>query len=130
VEASTGIIPFDLLVHQVMTEETYRTAVQRLQQHHSNLVPVHVPIDASWLNQVEIYLSILQRKVLTPPEAESLIDLAAIILGFQSNYEELARPFEWKFTRSDGKATCSARRVMWTSLRRREYITALPCHST
>ena len=118
-EPTTGIVPFDLLVHQVMAEEPYRSArrvfwvldngsshrgaasVQRLQQAHHNLVPVHLPIHASWLNQVEIYFSILQRKVLTPPEAESLTDLAATILGFQASYEHLARPFEWKFTRVD-----------------------------
>jgi len=118
-EPTTGIAPFARLVRQVMDEEPYRSArrvfwvldngsshrgdaaVRRLQQAHANLVPVHLPIHASWLNQVEIYFSILQRKVLTPPEAESLADLAAVILGFQSSYEELARPFEWKFTRAD-----------------------------
>ena len=118
-EPTTGIVPFDGLVGDVMSMEPYRSArrvfwvldngsshrgaasVRRLQKAHANIVPVHLPIHASWLNQVEIYFSILQRKVLTPPEAESLADLAAIILGFQSMYEELARPFEWKFTRSD-----------------------------
>lgn len=118
-EPTTGIVPFDRLVAEVMSVEPYRSArrvfwvldngsshrgaasVQRLQHAHPTLVPVHLPIHASWLNQVEIYFSILQRKVLTPPEAESLTDLAATILGFQSSYEELARPFEWKFTRAD-----------------------------
>jgi hypothetical protein len=118
-EPTTGIAPFGRLVQQVMDQDPYRSArhvfwvldngsshrgdaaVRRLQQDYANLVPVHLPIHASWLNQVEIYFSILQRKVLTPPEAESLADLAATILGFQSSYEELARPFEWKFTRAD-----------------------------
>lgn len=118
-EPTTGIAPFGRLVAQVMDAEPYRSArrvfwvvdngsshrgeaaVRRLQRDYTNLVLVHLPIHASWLNQVEIYFSILQRKVLTPPEAESLADLAAIILGFQSSYEEMARPFEWKFTRAD-----------------------------
>ena len=118
-EKTTGIVPFDGLVNQVMAEEPYHSArhvfwvldngsshrgaasVQRLQTAHPNLIPVHLPIHASWLNQIEIYFSILQRKVLTPPDADSLNDLAANILGFQAGYEVLAQPFEWKFTRAD-----------------------------
>ena len=60
-----------------------------------------MPIHASWLNQIEIYFSILQRKVLTPPDADSIGGLAANILGFQAGYEVLVQPFEWKFTRAD-----------------------------
>jgi hypothetical protein len=66
-----------------------------------HLVPVHLPVHASWLNQVEIYFSILERKVLSPADAASLEELAARILAFQVRYEVLAQPFEWKFTRSD-----------------------------
>src|SRR2546426_864116 len=116
---TTGIEPFDRLVSQVMTEEPYRSArrvfwvldngsshrgtasVRRLQEAHKNPVPVHLPLHASWLNQVEIYFSILQRKVLTPADATSLDDLAVNILAFQAYYEVMARPFEWKFTRAD-----------------------------
>ena len=65
------------------------------------LSELHLPVNASWLNQVEIYFSILQRKVLTPADAASLNDLAANILAFQAYYEVRARPFEWKFTRAD-----------------------------
>jgi len=118
-EPTTGIAPFGRLVSQVMAEEPYRSArrvfwvldngsshrgdacVQRLQEAYSNLVPVHLPIHASWLNQVEIYFSILQRKVLTPADAPSLDGLAANILAFQAHYQTLAKPFEWKFTRAD-----------------------------
>ena len=118
-EPSTGIEPFDRLVSQVMTAEPYRSArrvfwvldngsshrgqasVKRLTEAHPRLVPVHLPIHASWLNQVEIYFSVLERKVLTPPDATSLDELTARILAFQADYEVLARPFEWKFTRSD-----------------------------
>jgi hypothetical protein len=64
-------------------------------------VLVHLPIHASWLNQVEIYFSILQRKVLTPADDASLSDLGHRILDFQAAYEVFARPFEWKFTRAD-----------------------------
>ena len=118
-EPSTGIEPFDRLVSQVMTSEPYASArrvfwvvdngsshrgqasVRRLTEAHPRLVPVHLPIHASWLNQVEIYFSVLERKVLTPADATSLDELAARILTFQADYEVLARPFEWKFTRAD-----------------------------
>ena len=118
-EPTTGIEPFGRLVSQVMAEEPYRSArrvfwvldngsshrgaasVRRLQEAHKNVLPVHLPLHASWLNQVEIYFSILQRKVLTPADVASLNDLATNILAFQAYYEVMAQPFEWKFTRAD-----------------------------
>jgi hypothetical protein len=120
-EPHTGIEPFGRLVSEVMAVEPYRSArrvfwvldngsshrgqasIDRLTRDHPTLVPVHLPIHASWLNQVEIYFSVLQRKVLTPADAVSLDDLAARILAFGARYEDLARPFEWKFTRADLK---------------------------
>jgi transposase len=118
-EPKTGIEPFGRLVDQVMTAEPYRSArrvfwvldngsshrgkaaVRRLVEVYPRLVPVHLPIHASWLNQVEIYFSILERKVLSPTDAASLEELAARILVFQVRYEVLAQPFEWKFTKAD-----------------------------
>ena len=118
-EPKTGIEPFGRLVEQVMSAEPYRSArrvfwivdngsshrgqasVKRLEGEHPTLRLIHLPVHASWLNQVEIYFSILERKVLTPAAAASLDELAARILAFQVRYEVLARPFEWKFTRAD-----------------------------
>lgn len=118
-ELSTGIAPFGRLVEQVLTQEPYRSArrvfwvldngsshrgqasIRRLQEAHRNLIPIPLPIHASWLNQIEIYYSILQRKVLTPPDATSLAELGERILAFQAIYEMMAQPFEWKFTRAD-----------------------------
>ena len=118
-EQRTGIEPFGRLVDQVMGAEPYRSArrvfwvldngsshrgkaaVRRLVEVYPRLVPVHLPIHASWLNQVEIYFSILERKVLSPADAASLEELAARILAFQVRYEDLAQPFEWKFTGAD-----------------------------
>jgi hypothetical protein len=73
----------------------------RLQQRYANLVLVHGPVHASWLNQIEIYFSILQRKALTPNDFQSLEELEERIFGFQRYYEKIAKPFEWKFTRRD-----------------------------
>lgn len=116
---TTGIAPFDALVAEVMAQEPYRSArrvfwvmdngsshrgdasVVRLCNAHPNVVPIHLPIHASWLNQVEIYFSVLQRRVLTPPTADSLDVLAANIVAFQASYEVIATPFEWRFTRAD-----------------------------
>jgi hypothetical protein len=58
-------------------------------------------VHASWLNQIEIYFSIVQRKVLTPNDFASLADVEHRLLAFQRYYESLARPFEWTFNRHD-----------------------------
>ncbi|MDO8589410.1 MAG: IS630 family transposase [Armatimonadota bacterium] len=118
-EAKSGIKPFDRLVEQVMSQELYHSArrvfwiidngsshrgersIRRLQEAWPNIVPVHLPVHASWLNQIEVYFSIVQRKVLTPNDFCSLESTADRILQFQERYEEMAEPFEWKFTRHD-----------------------------
>lgn len=118
-EAKTGIKPFDQLVADVMSQEPYRSAkrvfwivdngsshrgektITRLRKRWPRITVVHLPVHASWLNQIEIYLSIVQRKVLTPNDVGSLPQLAERILSFQSRFELIAKPFEWKFTRND-----------------------------
>ena len=72
-----------------------------LQQRYPGLVLVHGPLHASWLNQIEIYFSIVQRKVLTPNDFPDLAAVADRLLKFQSYYESIAKPFEWKFNRQD-----------------------------
>ncbi len=114
-----SIPAFDAFVAAVMAQEPYRSArrvfwivdggtihrgqraAQRLEGRFRNLVLVHLPTHASWLNQIEIYFSILQRKALTPAEFASPAALAVRILGFQQHYEQIAEPFEWTFTRRD-----------------------------
>jgi hypothetical protein len=118
-ERKTGIAPFERLVNHVMRQPPYNQArrvfwimdngsshrgarcVARLQAKYPRLVPVHGPIHASWLNQIEIYFSIVQRKVLTPNDFPSLAAVKQRLLAFQTHYETMARPFEWKFTRHD-----------------------------
>ena len=118
-ESTTGIEPFDRLVQQVMEQEPYRSAqrvfwivdngsshrgaasIKRLQGAYSNLVLVHLPVHASWLNQIEIYFSIVQRTILTPTDFHSLQEVSDRLLAFQDRYELLAKPFEWKFNRAD-----------------------------
>jgi hypothetical protein len=62
---------------------------------------VHTPVHASWLNQAEIYFSIAQRKVLQPNNFAHLDALEQALLAFGRRYEQIAKPFEWKFTRRD-----------------------------
>jgi hypothetical protein len=118
-EPTTGIDPFRKLVDQVMNQEPYRSAdrvfwivdngsshrgaasCERLQSAWPNAILVHTPVHASWLNQIEIYFSILQRKVLTPNDFKSLDHLRQTILDFQKRYSARATPFAWRFTRDD-----------------------------
>ena len=117
--AWTCIAPFDRLVEQVMTRPPYHDArrvfwivdncsvhrgakaVERLRTLYPRLVLVHAPIHASWLNQIEIYFSIVQRKVLTPNDFTDLNALAERLLDFPYYWETTAQPFDWKFTRRD-----------------------------
>ncbi len=76
-------------------------SIDRLQSAWSNVIVVHTPVHASWLNQAEIYLSIAQRKVLQPNNFTDLNALEQALLAFGRRYEQIAKPFEWKFTRRD-----------------------------
>ena len=117
-EATTGIRPLTALVDQVMQAEPYASArrvfwvvdngashrncaAARLSHAHPNAQMVHLPVHASWLNQAEVYFSIIQRKLLTPDDFKDPGELAAQILAFEKHYNAAARPFGWKFTRTD-----------------------------
>jgi transposase len=118
-ESSTGIEPFGRLVAQVMTVEPYASAervfwvvdngsshrgqasVDRLQGQWPNLTLVHLPVHASWLNQIEIYFSVVQRKVMSPNDFTDLAEVERRLLAFQRRYEQTAASFDWRFTRAD-----------------------------
>jgi len=117
-EPKGRIAPFDRLVDQVMTREPYASAprvfwivdngsdhrgkksIKRLQGRWSNLILVHTPVHASWLNQVEIYHSIIQRKVLDPNDFQDTAALAKALDDFADRYNQIAEPFVWNFTRA------------------------------
>jgi hypothetical protein len=118
-EPSTGIEPFHRLVDQVMQQDPYHSArrvfwvadggsshrgesaAARLRTWYSNACLVNTPVHSSWLNQIEIYFSVLQRKALTPNDLPTLEAVEQRVLAFQHHYEQVATPFEWKFTRDD-----------------------------
>jgi hypothetical protein len=118
-EPKTGIEPFGCLVEQVMNSEPYasaktvfwivdngsshrgQAAVDRLHSEWPNLVLVHLPFYASWLNQIEIVFSVIQRKVLTPNDFAALQAVVDRLDAFEQHYNQIAAPFEWHFDRHD-----------------------------
>ena len=62
---------------------------------------VHTPVHASWLNQIEIFFSVIQKKVVSPNDFASLEELQRTLLAFIDRYNQTARPFNWKFTADD-----------------------------
>lgn len=120
-ENKTGIEPYHRLVDFVMQKEPYRSAkrvfwltdngsshrgeasIIRLSKWYPNAIQVHTPVHASWLNQIEIYFSVIQRKLLSPNDFPNLQTIEKKLLDFQSYYEKVAKPFNWKFTKENLK---------------------------
>jgi hypothetical protein len=117
-EPKTGIESFERLVDQVMRTQPYRSAgrvfwvvdngsshrgqaaVDRLSKAYRKAVLVHTPVHASWLNQVEVYFSIIQRKVLTPNDFASLEEVEQRLRLYEELTNRQLRPFDWKFDRA------------------------------
>jgi hypothetical protein len=117
-EDTTGIEPFDRLVEQVMScqpaaarrvfwvvdngsSHRGQASIDRLKHRWPTLRLIHLPVHASWLNQVEIYFSVVHRKVVSPNDFRDLSDVEFRLLDFQQHYEQIATPFGWKFTNND-----------------------------
>jgi len=118
-EETTGIEPFGRLVDQVMTAEPYASAervfwvvdngsshrgqasVDRLEGEWPTLRLVHLPVHASWLDQCEIYFSVVQRKVVSPNDFFDTDEVARRLAAFEDRYNRMAVPFDWRFGRDD-----------------------------
>lgn len=118
-EDTTGIEPFARLVDQVMTTEPYASArrvfwivdngsshngqrsVNRMTAAWPTARLVHLPVHASWLNQIEVVFSIIQRKVIKPADFADLGALADRLVRFTDRYNHTATPFDWRFTTTD-----------------------------
>jgi hypothetical protein len=116
---TTGIAPFSQLAEQVMTAEPYASAdrvfwivdngsshrgaasIKRMTKAWPNAHLIHLPVHASWLDQAEIYFSIVQRKVVHPNDFTDLGQIRDRLATFEIRYNAIARPFNWKFTRTD-----------------------------
>ncbi len=118
-EDTTGIEPFSRLVTQVMTSEPYASAdrvfwivdngsshrgqasIDRMHQAWPTTHLIHLPVHASWLDQAEIYFSVVQRKVVAPNDFIDLDQIRERLAAFETRYNAVAAPFNWKFTRRD-----------------------------
>jgi transposase len=116
---TTGIAEFMDVMGQVMVQEPYRSAprvfvivdngsdhrgqaaIGRLAKAWPNAIMIHTPVHASWLNQIEIFFSIVQKKVISPNDFASTGQLAATLLAFTARYNQTTRPFNWKYTATD-----------------------------
>lgn len=116
---TTGIAPFMDLMSQVMSQPEYadaprvfvivdngsdhrgQAAIDRLRTAHPNAILIHTPVHASWLNQVEIFFSIIQKKAVSPGDFAGTTELTQTLLSFVDRYNQTARPFNWKFTADD-----------------------------
>jgi transposase len=116
---TTGIEQFEALVEQVMSSQPYasakrvfwvvdngsshrgQAAINRMAARWPNCVLVHTPVHASWLNQVEIFFSVVQRKVVSPNDFTDLTQIEQRLADFERRYNATATPFDWKFTAND-----------------------------
>ena len=116
---TTGITPFTDLMGQVMSRPEYKDAPRvfvivdngsdhrgqpatgLLRDAYPNAIMIHTPVHASWLNQIEIVFSVIQKKVLTPGDFPGLGTLSYALHAFVNRCNRTARPFNWKFTADD-----------------------------
>lgn len=59
---------------------------------------IYTPTHTSWLNQVEIWFSILVRRVLKRGDFSSVEQLRAKVRAFIAYFNQTAKPFRWTFT--------------------------------
>ncbi|MEU9125748.1 IS630 family transposase [Streptomyces sp. NPDC048506] len=118
-EPKAGIRPFMNLITQVMNTGPYasarrvfwivdngssrrgKKAIDRLNRAFPNAVMVHTPVHASWTNQIEIFFSIVQRKVVSPNDFTDLSKVRDRLRAFEDRYNATAQPFQSRFTTSD-----------------------------
>ena len=116
-EEANGIEPFDRVLGHALRalggEDAERvflivdngsahdpnTSPERIRRQYPQVTTVHLPVHSSWLNQKELYLSVLTRKALTPADFVDGAQLSRRIAAFQGYYNQWAEPFRWRYTR-------------------------------
>jgi hypothetical protein len=76
-------------------------SVKRMASTWPNAHLIHLPAHAPWLDQAEIYFSIVQRKIVSPSDFTSPDQIRDRLAAFEIRYNAIARPFNWTFTRTD-----------------------------
>jgi hypothetical protein len=134
-EPTSGIEPFSRLVDDVMTHQPYATArrvywvvdngsshrgkaaADRLRAAYPNARVIHLPVHASWLNQIEIYFSVVQRKVLTPNDFTDLAEVEARLLQVgvdEDHTDPRPRSMSWSIWATSPPGN-ECRTVAWTA---------------
>jgi len=80
-----------------------QSSIDRMKAAWPNAILLHTPVHASWLNQIEIYFSLVQRQVLTPNEFGSLEEISSCLAKYEQRINSEASAFKWSFTRKDMK---------------------------
>ncbi|WP_331284061.1 transposase [Streptomyces sp. H39-C1] len=99
-------VPADSTIHLILDNGSSHTsnATRSWLAKHPRLVVHHTPKRASWLNQVEMFFSILARRLLRRGEFNSRQDLVEQIREFTLAYDDQARPFRWYYDSTPLKA--------------------------
>ena len=82
-------------------------SIERLQKAWPTLRLIHLPVHASWLDQCEIYFSVVQRKVVKPNDFTTLDQITERLTAFEARYNQRAVPFGWTFGRDDLDKLCA-----------------------
>ena len=92
-------VPKRLKIHLVLDNGSSHVskATKAWLEQHPRFVVHHTPKHASWLNQVELFFSILSRRLLKRGEFDSRDDLVAKVMAFIREHNRTARPFRWTY---------------------------------
>ena len=102
VQFLTGLdaqVPAHLELHCIVDNLSAHgtAAVEAFLDDHPRVFLHRTPTHASWLNQVEMWFSILTRQLLDTAEFATTTDLAGAILDYIADYNSRAKPFRWTF---------------------------------
>jgi transposase len=88
-----------LTIHLVLDNGSSHTsrATKKWLREHPRFQPRYTPAHASWLDQAELFFSILTRRLLRRGEFTSREDLADKIAAFTNVYNRTAKPFRWTY---------------------------------